>query len=166
MLLGVDVGGTFTDAVIATAGRIVSAKAPTTPADQSIGVMAAIEGALRAAGADATDVTAFAHGMTVATNALLEGTGARTAFIATEGFTDVIELARQNRPELYRLCAARAGAARSTGAPLRRARAHRSARGAARARAARRPGAGDQGRGRRTRGRRGLPAARLARSRA
>ena len=50
--------------------------------------------------------------MTVATNALLEGRGARTAFVATEGFTDLVALGRQNRAELYRLCAARPGAAR------------------------------------------------------
>ena len=49
--------------------------------------------------------------MTVATNALLEGRGARTALIATEGFTDLVALGRQNRAELYRLCAGAAGAA-------------------------------------------------------
>jgi len=107
MLLGVDVGGTYTDAVLAGGGRVVTAKALTTPEDQSLGVMAAVEGALAAAGADAGDVRALAHGMTVATNALLEGETARTAFVATDGFTDIIELARQTRPELYRLCAAR-----------------------------------------------------------
>ena len=53
-----------------------------------------------------SDVEAFAHGMTVATNALLEGGGARTALVATEGFTDVVELGRQARADLYRLCAA------------------------------------------------------------
>jgi N-methylhydantoinase A len=107
MLLGVDVGGTFTDAVIALDGRLLTAKAPTTPSDQSQGVIAAVEAVLAKAGARAGDVGAFAHAMTVATNALLEGRAARTALIVTEGFTDVIELARQNRAELYRLCAAR-----------------------------------------------------------
>ncbi len=107
MLLGVDVGGTFTDAVLATGGRLVTAKAPTTPGDQSEGVMAAVEAALERAGAAAADVVAFAHGMTVATNALLEGRGARTVLVATEGFTDVVELGRQARADLYRLCAAR-----------------------------------------------------------
>ncbi len=107
MLLGVDVGGTFTDAVLAFDGRVITAKAPTTPRDQSEGVMAAIEAALENAGADANDVREFSHGMTVATNALLEGNGARTALIATEGFTDLVALGRQNRPELYRLCAGR-----------------------------------------------------------
>lgn len=107
MLLGVDVGGTFTDAVLAFDGRVVTAKAPTTPEDQSEGVMAAIEAALERAGRPANEVSEFSHGMTVATNALLEGTGARTALVITEGFTDLIALGRQNRAQLYRLCAAR-----------------------------------------------------------
>jgi N-methylhydantoinase A len=107
MLIGVDVGGTFTDAVLADDGRVITAKAPTTPEDQSEGVMAAIEAVLSQAGSCAGDVREFSHGMTVATNALLEGHGARTAFVATEGFTDLIALGRQDRPQLYRLCAAR-----------------------------------------------------------
>ena len=107
MLLGVDVGGTFTDAVLASGGRLITAKAPTTPDDQSEGVMAAIDAALERANARPADVAAFAHGMTVATNALLEGRGARTVLVATEGFTDVVELGRQARAHLYRLCAAR-----------------------------------------------------------
>jgi N-methylhydantoinase A len=107
MLIGVDVGGTFTDAVLALDGRLITAKAPTTPDDQSEGVIAAIEAALEKAGATAGDVSDFSHGMTVATNALLEGRGAKTAFVATEGFTDLIALGRQDRPQLYRLCADR-----------------------------------------------------------
>jgi N-methylhydantoinase A len=107
MLIGVDVGGTFTDAVLALNGRLVTAKAPTTPEDQSDGVMAAIGAALEQAGARAQDIEAFSHGMTVATNALLEGRGARTAFVATQGFTDLVALGRQDRPQLYRLCAGR-----------------------------------------------------------
>src|SRR5947209_2657742 len=104
MLLGVDVGGTFTDAVLAVGDRLVTAKAPSTPDDQSRGVMAAIEAALERAGRGAGDVRAFAHGMTVATNALLEGRSARTALVATEGFADVVELGRQARADLYHLC--------------------------------------------------------------
>jgi N-methylhydantoinase A len=107
MLLGVDVGGTFTDAVLALDGRLITAKAPTTPDDQSEGVLAAIEAALEKAGAAADQIREFSHGMTVATNALLQGNGARTAFVATEGFTDIVALGRQSRPELYRLCAGR-----------------------------------------------------------
>ncbi len=106
MLLGVDVGGTFTDAVLVAGGALHTAKAPTTPDDQSRAVMTAVDRALRSAGASARDVESFAHGMTVATNALLEGKVARTAFVATAGFTDLVALGRQARRELYRLCAA------------------------------------------------------------
>src|SRR3954452_16034149 len=105
MILGVDVGGTFTDAALLTGDRLVTGKSPTTPADQSEGVMNAVEQALGAAGAHASDVERFVHGMTVGTNALLEERVARTALLATEGFTDLEELGRQARPELYRLCA-------------------------------------------------------------
>src|SRR4051794_12995392 len=106
MLLGVDVGGTFTDAVLVSGRRLHTAKAPSTPRDQSEGVMDAVRAALEAAGAGPRDVEVFAHGMTVATNALLEGRAARTALVATDGFTDVVELGRQARRDLYRLCAA------------------------------------------------------------
>src|SRR3954451_23019209 len=104
MLLGVDVGGTFTDAVLAVGGRLVTAKAPTTPEDQSEGVLNAVTAVLERAGEDASDVEEFAHGTTAATNALLEGEGAKTVFVATEGFEDIVELARQARADLYRLC--------------------------------------------------------------
>jgi N-methylhydantoinase A len=105
MLLGVDVGGTFTDAVLVDGERIHTAKLPTSADDQSVGVIDAVEEVLRSAGATAADVEVFAHGMTVATNALLEERGARTALIATRGFADLLEIARQDRPDLYRLCA-------------------------------------------------------------
>ena len=105
MLLGVDVGGTFTDAALVADGRLHTAKAPTTPEDQSAGVLEAVEAALASAGARAGDVERFVHGMTVGTNALLEGKVARTALLATDGFTDIEELGRQARRELYRLCA-------------------------------------------------------------
>jgi N-methylhydantoinase A len=105
MILGVDVGGTFTDAALLTRDHLHTAKVPTTPGDQSEGVMAAVEAVLREAVAEAGAVSRFVHGMTVGTNALLEGRVARTALLATEGFTDLEELGRQARPELYRLCA-------------------------------------------------------------
>ena len=73
VILGVDVGGTFTDAALLTADRLVTAKAPTTPEDQSEGVLAAVTEALDGAGARPDQVERFVHGMTVATNALLEG---------------------------------------------------------------------------------------------
>ncbi len=104
MLLGVDVGGTFTDAVLFDGENLHTAKLPTTPDDQSRGVIDAVQAVLRAAGAAGADVEVFAHGMTVGTNALLEERGARTALIATRGFADVLEIGRQNRPQLYRLC--------------------------------------------------------------
>src|SRR4051794_12338907 len=106
MVLGVDVGGTFTDAVAVTGGRVVTAKSPTTPKDQSEGVLSAVAAVLENAGGTTDEVEAFAHGMTVATNALLEGQGATTALVATRGFTDVEELGRQARADLYRLCVA------------------------------------------------------------
>src|SRR5881296_144188 len=105
MLLGVDVGGTFTDAVLFDGRALHTAKAPTTPRDQSRGVLAAVEASLKRAGAGSGQIEVFAHGMTVGTNALLEERGARTALVATEGFTDLLDIARQNRPDLYRLCA-------------------------------------------------------------
>jgi N-methylhydantoinase A len=105
MLLGVDVGGTFTDAALLDGERLITAKAPSTPHDQSEGVIDAVNAALDEAGASAGDVERFVHGMTVGTNALLENKVARTALVATAGFTDLEELGRQARPELYRLCA-------------------------------------------------------------
>jgi N-methylhydantoinase A len=105
MLLGVDVGGTFTDAVLLDGGAVHTAKVPTTPGEESLGVMRAVEAVLERAGASAGDVESFAHGMTVGTNALLEERGARTALITTRGFADLLEIGRQDRPHLYRLCA-------------------------------------------------------------
>jgi N-methylhydantoinase A len=105
MLLGVDVGGTFTDAVLLDEHSVIhTAKVPSTPAEESVAVLEAVGLVLARAGGCAQDVERFAHGMTVATNALLEGRTARTALLATAGFTDVIELGRQNRAHLYKLC--------------------------------------------------------------
>src|SRR4051795_1763999 len=105
MLLGVDVGGTFTDAVVFDGTDLHTAKSPSTPGDVSHGVLAAVDAVLERVGAEPGDVDVFAHGMTVGTNALLTESGARTALVATEGFSDVLDLARQDRPDLYRLCA-------------------------------------------------------------
>src|SRR5213592_467943 len=97
-ILGVDVGGTFTDAVLLTDdGELRTAKVPTA-GNQAESVLAA------AAEVGAVDVERFAHGTTVATNALLERKGARTAFVATDGFEHLLHLRRQNRADLYRLC--------------------------------------------------------------
>jgi N-methylhydantoinase A len=105
MLLGVDVGGTFTDAVLIDDGAVHTAKVPTTPGAEADGVSSAVGAVLERAGARPAEVDVFAHGMTVGTNALLEERGARTALIATAGFADLLEIGRQDRPELYRLCA-------------------------------------------------------------
>ncbi len=104
MLLGVDVGGTFTDAVLIDGEAVHTAKLPTTPEDQSEAVIGAVAEVLRRADAEPAAVESFAHGMTVGTNALLEERGARTALIATRGFGDLLEIGRQDRPDLYRLC--------------------------------------------------------------
>src|SRR4051812_28764923 len=95
--VGVDVGGTFTDLVAVVDGELVTAKVPSGPG--SVGA------ALRSAGISEVDV--LAHGTTVATNALLERRGARTALVTTEGFRDVIEIGRQARASLYDLAAHR-----------------------------------------------------------
>src|SRR3954452_22777709 len=104
MLLGVDVGGTFTDAALLDGELLRTAKVPSTPEDQSRGVIAAVEEVLGRAGAEPADVQGFTHGMTVGTNALLEERGARTALVAPRAFADLLEIGRQNRPSLYHPC--------------------------------------------------------------
>jgi N-methylhydantoinase A len=99
-VLGVDVGGTFTDAVLLADGTLTTAKVPTGAAQEE-SVVEAARLVLEAGGAAA--VERFAHGTTVATNALLERKGARTAFVATEGFEDLLHLRRQGRAHLSRL---------------------------------------------------------------
>ncbi len=97
-ILGIDVGGTFTDAVLLDGGRLATAKVPTAGRQEESVVSAA-----RAVGAGRLE--RFTHGTTVATNALLERKGARTAFVATAGFEHLLHLRRQARAHLYRLCA-------------------------------------------------------------
>ncbi len=99
-VLGVDVGGTFTDFVYVEGGRTRIAKRPSTPADPG---RAIIEG-LREFGWSPSDIV---HGSTVATNTLLTRTGAPTALITTRGFRDTLEIGRQARPDLYALHPAR-----------------------------------------------------------
>jgi len=97
-ILGIDVGGTFTDAVLLDGDELRIAKVPTAARQEESVVAAA-----RAVGAE--QLERFTHGTTVATNALLERKGARTAFVATVGFEHLLHLRRQNRAHLYRLCA-------------------------------------------------------------
>ena len=100
--IGVDVGGTFTDVVLVTSEGVTTAKVPTT-GDQSEGVQEGIERACESAGIEPAEIEGFRHAMTVGTNALLEGEGARTALVTTAGFADVLAIGRQNRPSLYDL---------------------------------------------------------------
>ncbi len=97
-ILGVDVGGTFTDAVLLDGDELRTAKVPTAR-HQEESVLAA------AAAVGAGELERFTHGTTIATNALLERRGARTALVATNGFEHVLHVRRQNRAHLYRLCA-------------------------------------------------------------
>ena len=96
--LGIDVGGTFTDAVLVDDGEVRVAKVPTAAQQQESVIEAA-------AAVGAEDVGRFTHGTTIATNALLERRGARTAFVTNEGFEHVLHLRRQTRAHLYRQCA-------------------------------------------------------------
>jgi N-methylhydantoinase A len=96
-ILGVDVGGTFTDAVLVERGRVRTAKVPTAERQEEA-VLAAAEAV------GARELERFTHGTTVATNALLERKGARTAFVTTAGFEHLLHLRRQDRAHLYRLC--------------------------------------------------------------
>jgi N-methylhydantoinase A len=100
MRLGVDIGGTFTDFVLLDeAGRVRLHKRLSTPADPAQAVLAGVASLNLPADLNAQVI----HGSTIATNALLERRGARTALITTLGFADVLEIGRQNRPDLYAL---------------------------------------------------------------
>ena len=139
--LGIDVGGTFTDVVLLADGELQTAKVPTAERQEE-SVLAA------AAAVGAVEIERFTHGTTIATDALLERRGARTAFVTTAGFEHLLHLRRQTRAHLYRPCAPhperswRSSAARRAGADLagrrRRAARPRVAPGACRSRGDRR----------------------------
>jgi N-methylhydantoinase A len=106
--IGVDVGGTYTDLVASDrSGRTVFAKSPSTPQDQSIGVMAGLEELARRLGVTRAEMLAstdrLVHGTTVATNALLERKGAKVALLTTEGHRDVLEMREGLKPDRYDL---------------------------------------------------------------
>ena len=97
-VVGIDVGGTFTDIAVLQDGQLTVHKLPSTPQNPSLGIVQGVaEVGIETGDAD------FVHGSTVATNALLEGKGARTALVTTMGFEDVLEIGRQSRAELYNL---------------------------------------------------------------
>src|SRR5258706_4893459 len=98
--LAIDIGGTFTDlAAVDETGRLVLAKADTTPGRLEDGVTDALE----RSGVDPEGVSSFVHGTTVVINAITERAGATTALVTTRGFRDVLEIGRANRPDLYNL---------------------------------------------------------------
>lgn len=100
--IGVDVGGTFTDVVLALpGGRIVVNKTTTTPQDPGEGVAAGIAAVIAEAGLDARQVTEIVHGTTVASNTILQKTGARTGLLTTQGFRDVLEIGRIRTPGMF-----------------------------------------------------------------
>jgi len=98
--LGVDVGGTFTDLLLVNekTGKTWSAKVPSTPADQSIGVLNGIKRVCERAGIDPTEIDHVMHGTTVATNTVLTGTGARCGLVTTKGYKQVLQIARSFVP--------------------------------------------------------------------
>ena len=106
--IGVDVGGTYTDRVATDeTGQTIFAKSPSTPADQSIGVMAGLEELARRLKVTRAEMLAatdrLVHGTTVATNALLERKGAKVALLTTEGHRDIIEMREGLKPDRYDL---------------------------------------------------------------
>src|SRR5215471_8041726 len=99
--LGVDIGGTFTDVALDSGGQRYTAKVLTTPAAPERGVLDAIRAVLAQARIEPATLGIIIHGTTLATNALIERKGARTALITTEGFRDTIEIRHENRFEQY-----------------------------------------------------------------
>ena len=98
--LGVDVGGTFTDLLLFDndSGQFWRHKTPSTPHDSSEGILNGVQAITADAGVDPADIEFFLHGTTVATNAVLEGKGARVGLIVTEGYRDVMQIARSFVP--------------------------------------------------------------------
>ncbi|WP_374408078.1 hydantoinase/oxoprolinase family protein [Pelagerythrobacter sp.] len=98
--LGVDVGGTFTDLLLfdAASGNFWRHKTPSTPADSSEGILTGVTAICAEAGIDAGEIEYFLHGTTVATNAVLEGKGAKVGLVTTEGYRDILQIARSFVP--------------------------------------------------------------------
>ena len=102
--IGVDIGGTFTDVVfLSSGGHVLARKVASTPDDYSRAVLEAIDNGVKELGIGPDSVSEVSHGFTVATNAIIENKGAKTALITTEGFRDVLELRRNRVPRLYDL---------------------------------------------------------------
>jgi N-methylhydantoinase A len=102
--VGVDIGGTFTDIVVQRAdGALIVNKTSSTPQDLSDAVLAGLQSALAEAGVQAADVVEIVHGTTVASNTLLQKSGARTGVLTTKGFRDVLEIGRIRTPTMFDL---------------------------------------------------------------
>ncbi|MFL5253790.1 MAG: hydantoinase/oxoprolinase family protein [Rhodopila sp.] len=101
--LAVDIGGTFTDLALEHDGRRTTVKVLTTPAAPEQGVMQGVQAVTRAAGVAPGDIGLIIHGTTLATNAIIERKGARTALVTTEGFRDVIAMGNESRYDQYDL---------------------------------------------------------------
>src|SRR6266542_4097543 len=100
--IGIDIGGTFTDLVcLNAAGRVLRAKVLSTPEDYSLGIATGLEAIVGNGSVRITEIAQIMHGTTVATNAILEGKGARVALVTTQGFRDVLEIRRLRMPVLY-----------------------------------------------------------------
>ncbi|MCI0529039.1 MAG: hydantoinase/oxoprolinase family protein, partial [Nitrospira sp.] len=101
MIIGIDIGGTFTDLVAwdRKSGKMIMAKVPTTPENQGVGLVKALE----KSGISLRDVNRIVHGTTVATNALIQRSGTTCGLLTTRGFRDILELRRGDRPHLYGL---------------------------------------------------------------
>ncbi len=99
--IGVDIGGTFTDVALEIGERRFTGKILTTPQAPEEGVLAALRSVTAEAGVEPGEVGVIIHGTTLATNALIERKGARTALLTTEGFRDVVEIRHENRFEQY-----------------------------------------------------------------
>ena len=103
MRVGVDIGGTFTDVALEHPGGLATCKVLTDYAAPEAAILEGIEQACRRASVEAREIQQLIHGTTLVTNALIERRGARTAFVTTEGFRDVIEMRSENRFEQYDL---------------------------------------------------------------
>ncbi|HJL90874.1 MAG: hydantoinase/oxoprolinase family protein [Acidimicrobiales bacterium] len=101
--IGADVGGTFTDVVLETEREIFSTKVLTTYESPEIGILQGINAVIDDSGTDLSELDSFIHGTTLATNALISRTGARTAFVTTKGFRDTVEMRTESRFEQYDL---------------------------------------------------------------
>ncbi len=108
-IIGVDVGGTFTDLILSdpVTGKKAVHKVPSTPESQDMAVSRGIMEILLRENVVPSEIGLVVHGTTVATNAMLEGKGAKVCLVTTKGFEDVLEIGRQNREDIYDICAKR-----------------------------------------------------------